>query len=191
VVAGDFTGPRPPAHGHMADRQDREAGNRPHNRRSGGIWTYQGKRSVKPSAKPTLVRTQHLPPAKPQLSIGAADHPACLKVAVRRTAGFARAKHANRRPPGPDLQLRRAGPILPTLAHKTVPVPRARLRNWHGTADGLDRRLRRGTWTISRLRWLASSVRGHEKVPVCGRVVVPAGGQLKVPIPRSSCRPGG
>jgi predicted enzyme related to lactoylglutathione lyase len=27
-------------------------------------------------------------------------------------------------------------------------------------------------------------VRGHEKVPVCGRVQVPAGGQLKVPIPR-------
>ena len=34
-------------------------------------------------------------------------------------------------------------------------------------------------------------VRGHEKVPVCGQVEVSAGGQLKVPIPRSSCRPGG
>jgi len=34
-------------------------------------------------------------------------------------------------------------------------------------------------------------VRGREKVPVCGRVEVSAGGRLKVPIPRSSCRPGG
>ena len=33
-------------------------------------------------------------------------------------------------------------------------------------------------------------VRGHEKVPVYGQVEVLAGGQLKVPIPRSSCRPG-
>jgi hypothetical protein len=37
----------------------------------------------------------------------------------------------------------------------------------------------------------SNPVRGHEKVPVCGRVVVSAGGRLKVPIPRSSCRPGG
>ena len=29
------------------------------------------------------------------------------------------------------------------------------------------------------------------KSPVCGRVEVAAGGQLKVPIPRSSCHPGG
>jgi hypothetical protein len=34
------------------------------------------------------------------------------------------------------------------------------------------------------------TVRGHEKVPVYGQVEVLAGGQLKVPIPRSSCRPG-
>jgi hypothetical protein len=34
------------------------------------------------------------------------------------------------------------------------------------------------------------ALRGHEKVPVCGQVEVLAGGQLKVPIPRSSCRPG-
>ena len=27
-------------------------------------------------------------------------------------------------------------------------------------------------------------VRGHEKVPVCGRIWVPAGGRLEVPIPR-------
>ena len=33
-------------------------------------------------------------------------------------------------------------------------------------------------------------VRGHEKVPVYGQVEVLAGGQLKVPIPRSPCRPG-
>ena len=43
-------------------------------------------------------------------------------------------------------------------------------------------------------RWRAylglNGVRGHEKVPVYGQVVVLAGGQLKVPIPRSSCRPG-
>src|SRR5580704_11464127 len=33
-------------------------------------------------------------------------------------------------------------------------------------------------------------VRGREKVLVYGQVVVLAGGQLKVPIPRSSCQPG-
>ncbi len=37
--------------------------------------------------------------------------------------------------------------------------------------------------------WLGA-VHGHEKVPVCGRVEVPAGGHVKVPIPRSSCLPG-
>ena len=35
-----------------------------------------------------------------------------------------------------------------------------------------------------------AAVRGREKVPVYGQVVVLAGGRLKVPIPRSSCRPG-
>jgi hypothetical protein len=33
-------------------------------------------------------------------------------------------------------------------------------------------------------------VHGHGKVPACGQVEVLAGGQLKVPIPRSPCRPG-
>jgi len=36
----------------------------------------------------------------------------------------------------------------------------------------------------------AGVVRGHEKVPACGQVEVLAGGQLKVPTPRSPCRPG-
>jgi hypothetical protein len=36
----------------------------------------------------------------------------------------------------------------------------------------------------------AIGVRGHEKVPACGQVEVLAGGQLKVPTPRSPCRPG-
>jgi hypothetical protein len=46
---------------------------------------------------------------------------------------------------------------------------------------------------IVRRRWAARSnrgVRGHEKVPACGQVEVLAGGQLKVPTPRSPCRPG-
>src|SRR6202044_4103659 len=38
--------------------------------------------------------------------------------------------------------------------------------------------------------WILMNVRGHEKVPVYGQVEVLAGGQLKVLIPRSSCRPG-
>ena len=37
---------------------------------------------------------------------------------------------------------------------------------------------------------LGAYVRGHEKVPACGQVEVLAGGQLKVPTPRSPCRPG-
>ena len=40
------------------------------------------------------------------------------------------------------------------------------------------------------LAFTAWGVRGHEKVPVCGQVEVLASGQLKVPVPRSSCRPG-
>ena len=38
--------------------------------------------------------------------------------------------------------------------------------------------------------WSTLVVRGHEKVPACGQVEVLAGGQLKVPTPRSPCRPG-
>src|SRR6266849_4170570 len=45
-------------------------------------------------------------------------------------------------------------------------------------------------WHVSPGRNYAT-VRGHEKVPVCGQVEVLAGGQLKVPIPRSPCRGAG
>ena len=37
---------------------------------------------------------------------------------------------------------------------------------------------------------LIASVRGHEKVPTGGQEEVLAGGQVEVPIPRSSCWPG-
>src|ERR1017187_7407266 len=47
--------------GHIADKQDHVAGDQPDSRRSGGMLTDQDERSVKPSAKPSLVRTQHLP----------------------------------------------------------------------------------------------------------------------------------
>ncbi len=33
--------------------------------RSGGMWRCRQERAVKPSAQPTLVRTQHLPPVFP------------------------------------------------------------------------------------------------------------------------------
>jgi len=42
--------------------------------------------------------------------------------------------------------------------------------------SGLHRRARRDV----------KRVHGNEKVPVCGRFQVPAGGRLKVPIPRVS-----
>ena len=57
-----FTHPAQRAHGHMTDRTGREGRYQPESRRSGGIWALWVKRSVKPSAQPTLVRTQHLPP---------------------------------------------------------------------------------------------------------------------------------
>jgi hypothetical protein len=63
VPGRDFTRPDVPAHGHMTDRQDHKAGDRRDVRRSGYILVNQGNRSVKPSAQPTLVRTQHLPHA--------------------------------------------------------------------------------------------------------------------------------
>ncbi len=54
--------PCPCAHGHMADGVGHEDCHHPHIRSSEPICLCQGKRSVKPSAQPTLVRTQHLPP---------------------------------------------------------------------------------------------------------------------------------
>ena len=67
--------PAPRAHGHMADRADREDRCQPHIRRSGSIWLYQDTRSVKPSAQPTLVRTQHLPPAVKTALLAAETRP--------------------------------------------------------------------------------------------------------------------
>ena len=46
------------------------------------------------------------------------------------------------------------------------------------------------SFAISKQEVWEACVHGHEKVPVCGQVQVLAGGQVKVPIPRSSCRPG-
>jgi hypothetical protein len=64
VPGHDFTRLVVPAHGHMADKQDRKAGDPRYIRRSGYIYTNQSNRSVKPSAQPTQVRTLHLPPHK-------------------------------------------------------------------------------------------------------------------------------
>jgi len=61
VRGHDFTRPGPRARGHMADRQDHKAGNRRDIRRSGYALINQDRRSVKPSAQPTQVRTLHLP----------------------------------------------------------------------------------------------------------------------------------
>ena len=57
----DFTRRNPSAYGHMTDRGPREDHRPSYMRSSKAIWPYQDKRSVKPSAQPTLVRTQHLP----------------------------------------------------------------------------------------------------------------------------------
>ena len=60
-----------PASPHMTDRAGHEGRYQLENRRSGGIWLVRDKRSVKPSAKPTLVRTQHLPlPAETARELG-------------------------------------------------------------------------------------------------------------------------
>src|ERR1017187_1747141 len=50
-----------PPHVHMADSVLPRASLRGHFRRSGSVWRCRQERSVKPSAQPTLVRTQHLP----------------------------------------------------------------------------------------------------------------------------------
>ena len=49
------------AHVHMADSAETNIIERCL-RRSEGMWRCRQERSVKPSAQPTLVRTQHLPP---------------------------------------------------------------------------------------------------------------------------------
>jgi len=46
-----------------------------------------------------------------------------------------------------------------------------------------------GSANLARAKIIATGVRGHEKSPTCGQFYVPAGGQLKVPHPTSSCRP--
>ena len=50
------------AHGHMADSAAAANTVRQRLCRSGAMWSGKQVRSVKPSAQPTLVRTQHLPP---------------------------------------------------------------------------------------------------------------------------------
>ena len=50
------------AHGHIADSVGAADAERRRLRRSGAIWCEQERNTVKPSAQPTLVRTQHLPP---------------------------------------------------------------------------------------------------------------------------------
>jgi len=62
VPVRGFTRPARGAHGRMTDRTGREGQYQLESRRSGGIWPLRVKRSVKPSAQPTLVRTQDLPP---------------------------------------------------------------------------------------------------------------------------------
>ena len=51
-----------PGHVHMVDRVVAAGITRPCLHRSGGVWRWRKERAVKPSAQPTLVRTQHLPP---------------------------------------------------------------------------------------------------------------------------------
>src|SRR5215469_10347921 len=48
-----------------------------------------GRRPVKPSAQPTLVRTQHLPPAKPQVTASLRSQSALQRRTVPRTVGIA------------------------------------------------------------------------------------------------------
>ena len=55
-------GRRPRAHGHMTDRTGHAGQYQLENRRSGSVWPLRSKRSVKPSAQPTQVRTLDLPP---------------------------------------------------------------------------------------------------------------------------------
>jgi hypothetical protein len=81
VPVRGFTCPARRAHGHMTDRTGREGRYQLENTRSDGIWPHQAKRSVKPSAQPTLVRTQHLPPpAKTARELGCSwlGGPSCL-----------------------------------------------------------------------------------------------------------------
>ena len=46
----------------------------------------QQSRYVKPSAKPTLVRTQHLPPSNSQVRPGPLDRVSCVQGAVSETS---------------------------------------------------------------------------------------------------------
>src|SRR6266568_4594293 len=49
-------------YGRMTDRNNPEDDRQGRMGRSGGLWPRRAKRSVKPSAQPTMVRIHHLPP---------------------------------------------------------------------------------------------------------------------------------
>ena len=88
-LSAGFTGPARRAHGHMTDRTGREGRNQLENRRSGGMWPLRAKRSVKPSAQPTLVRTQHLPHKTPgQAGSGCSRLPGLRRVRGRSGRPF-------------------------------------------------------------------------------------------------------
>jgi hypothetical protein len=76
----------------------------------------------------------------------------------------------------------------PELACAAVrPIVRAA----HQVSVSLSQTAQRWSHAVSMAAAMVlADVRGREKVLVYGQVVVLAGGQLKVPIPRSSCQPG-
>jgi hypothetical protein len=79
---------------------------------------------------------------------------------------------------------RRSATGAPATRRRCAGASRVRRRRHGGAGDGIEA-------TSYHRPGGMPAVRGREKVPVCGQVEVSAGGQVKVPIPRSSCLPGG
>src|ERR1700735_2895056 len=132
TIYGWSTSPR--VHGRMTDSAYREDRYQPHKGRSWTIWPYQDKRSVRPSAKPTLVRTQHLPPitlrsiSRSAWRLGILFPPAqSARAHGLQTARSSRATVRDS-PPGHDLtcpQGNRAQPQLPPVGQVAHGVGRA------------------------------------------------------------------
>jgi hypothetical protein len=132
---GIWGGSFPP--GTCAERHRGSACRRGSNTWSPGARNADGLLSVKPSAQPTLVRTQHLPPAKPQVTLGFRF----VDGLQWERSGLPR----GRRPAGSDqgprswpggfyLQKRLAAASTLIRQPRPAGIPRGCQRDCHGTA---------------------------------------------------------
>ena len=112
-LSARFSGWGALGHGHMADSVVAATLIQWYLRRSDGTWRYRQERTVKPSAQPTLVRTQHLP-HQPEQPLTSGEAVGGCRVPVRLCpAGNGRLRlvpaNTRRSFTGPPRPLRRRG----------------------------------------------------------------------------------